>query len=75
MNWILSWPEKDGYYWFYGWTHKCLINKSPKLHFVQVRYDANKNLIYITEGRFIYKEEGAYGKWLIVNLPKLPNKI
>lgn len=71
MDWSKEWPILPGFYWFYGWPFG--IDKyDPELHFVKVIYDSLKKPIYITNGHFLYKSEGACGIWKIAELPELP---
>ena len=71
MSWSKKWPNKRGYYWFFGW---CFSSRTrlPELHFVKVRLDGTKRPLYITNGHFLYKAEGAEGVWLPVELPEPP---
>lgn len=70
MYWTIAWPEEPGYYWFYGW---CFRDRSrePELHFVRVRKIVN-GVVRITDGHFLYKQEGAYGMWTKIKFPDLP---
>ena len=73
-------PTKLGYYWFYGWHSKfskTSINgkeSKPKLHVVQVRQGANSR-IYICDGHFMYKSEGAEGIWQEIEVPEFTEEM
>lgn len=71
--WSREWPVEPGAYWFYGWEFRSQIreNKLPELHFVHVRRGSNC-VMYVTNGHFLYQEEGAEGVWMPVELPGLP---
>ncbi len=72
MEWTKEWPAKEGFYWFYGIPFKRWVDKyEPELHFVQVKKISN-GICMITNGHFLYKQEGAEGVWQEVELPKLP---
>lgn len=74
MNeWMKEWPEEAGYYWFYGWCSRLTIKGLPKIHFVRVR-EAINGVSLATEGRFLYKSDGARGVWQKVSLPELPSR-
>ena len=70
--WTDNWPDKKGYYWFYGWPYGDKT-RPPELKYVKVWKTAN-SLAYVADGQFIYKKE-AVGKWTTVVLPKLPEGI
>lgn len=74
MVWSKKWPVKKGWYWFYGWTAKPgrLIKQLPRMTLVQVRHARKKTPIYITEGRFLFRAEGAAGLWASAELPEPP---
>jgi len=80
-EWTTEWPTEPGLYWFYGWCFGEIIkfstkNKPPELHYVSVRLTGmppKQSPMYVTNGHFLYKQEGAEGKWLKVELPELPN--
>ena len=67
--WQEVWPSQDGYWWFYG---KRFQNSKVEWHFVKVIKTAKPNVFaYITDGHFLYKEEGAVGRWMKVQFPEL----
>lgn len=69
-NWQNEWPSETGFWWFYGKTFK---STKIELHFVKVINTAVPGtLVYITNGHFLYQEEGATGCWTKVQLPELP---
>jgi hypothetical protein len=71
MKWTTEWPKTEGLHWFYGWAFGNKENK-PKFDLVNVISNGRGNFIYIRDGHFFYKEEGAIGKFLPVELPELP---
>ena len=73
--WTETWPTEPGLYWFYGWTSEFVKNygREPKLSFVRVMRGAGTNIIRITEGAFLYKEEGAIGFFKPLDPPELPD--
>lgn len=76
--WQDEWPTESGMWWLYGWCwHKPGIREKPEppeLHLVRV-HKTQTGVIYITGGHFLYKEEGAEGKWLRAKLPALPKGV
>ncbi len=71
--WSKDWPTEPGYYWFYGWCWRgWRDDHTPELHYVEVALDSTGKPMYITNGHFLYKAEGADGFWLPVKLPELP---
>lgn len=69
-NWVEEWPQKEGFYWYWGWCFKP--GKEPaEFHFVRVAKGMN-SFAYITNGHFMYKSEGGVGWWSKANLPKPP---
>ncbi len=70
-KWVDEWPTQKGYYWFYGNRSEFDKGKA-KLCFVEVRGAVN-NVYYVTEGQFLFRSEGAEGKWLKAKLPVSPN--
>jgi hypothetical protein len=68
-KWSEKWPTKEDTYWFYG---KQFRDSQTKLHLVEVWIDGVGNPTYVTEGSFMYKQEGAVGLWMKANLPWLP---
>lgn len=71
MEWTIEWPSEPGYYWFYGWAFTDR-SRDPELHFVKVRGIAQGKLMYVTNGHFLFKQEGGEGYWMPVTLPELP---
>ena len=69
--WQDEWPTESGMWWFYGYTFKREGKENPNLHLVEV-FRTSNSLAYTTHGGFLYKEEGAIGKWQKVTLPELP---
>ncbi len=60
-TWSMEWPTRTGKYWFYGWCWKSAAG-NPEMHLVDV-YANNTGVSYVTGGHFLYKSEGAYGRW------------
>ena len=73
VQWHDEWPTKSGYYWLYGWCWKMEWDRPARLFFVQVKEITN-GVVYITNGHFIYKTEGAKGVWLPIEPPELPKE-
>lgn len=73
-QWSKEWPTKSGWYWFCGWRARWLFdNKSiPVLSTVKVRISGNNHLIYICDGNFMFKEDGAIGFFLPLETPEVP---
>ena len=71
-KWTKTWPKKPGKYWFYGWQWKPEPKEEPDIHIVKVLISGNNLPIYIMEGNFMYKEEGAEGYWAEFTPPELP---
>ena len=69
-EWTKDWPQKPGVYWFYGWPFKDR-ERPTKIHFVEVRKISN-GMIYVTNGHFLYKTEGADGYWCEAYPPEPP---
>lgn len=73
-EWNGDWPKEPGEYWFYGYKFgKKEEDDTPRLHFVTVRRGRNC-LVFVTDGHFLYREEGACGVWMNVILPELPTE-
>ena len=68
--WTKQWPTEPGFYWFYGWPFRDREHK-PELHFVDV-WKVINGITFVTQGFFLYKEEGADGYWMPAELPELP---
>lgn len=71
QEWTPDWPAERGYYWFYGWCFRRR-DRPPELHFVKVRHDGTGKPIYITDGHFLFKAEGAEGLFCPADIPELP---
>ena len=72
VTWSTTWPTEIGYYWFFG---VCWRGDAPELCFVKVRRTSNDALVYITNGHFLWRSEGANGFWQPAVLPELPTGI
>lgn len=71
-EWQDEWPTEIGYWWFYGRKYHA---KDDSLHFVQVKGPTGDGkYMYVVDGAFIYKAEGACGQWTKVQLPQLPKR-
>ena len=70
-EWTKTWPAEPGWYWFWGWCWKSRKGKY-ELHSVRV-HQASNDVAYVTNGHFLYQEEGAGGYWIATDLPKPPN--
>lgn len=72
MNpWTKEWPTEPGWYWFYGQTSRQLYDRPPRMMLVKVSEIVN-GVCYVTEGRFLYKAEGARGLWVRAYRPQPP---
>lgn len=74
--WNNEFPERVGYYWFYGWRFgykKGFQDEYPKpeLHVVKVRRASN-GFVYICSGNFMYESDGV-GFWKELPSPCLPD--
>jgi len=69
--WTKDWPEKTGTYFFYGW---CFANhtRPPDYHFVHAKRVGDR-MMYVADGHFLYKSEGALGYWCEADLPPPPS--
>ena len=75
MEWTQNWPNKVGFYWFYGYRYgkgsgnfKC----KKELHLVEVSKCSN-GLMYIASGQFLFKsepEDAVFQKTILPELPK-----
>lgn len=72
-NWSKRWPTKPGYYWFYGWTSEHVLDLPAQIYFAEAKKVSN-GTIYVANGRFIWKDEGAKGMWMHATLPDLPKE-
>lgn len=68
--WQDEWPTEPGYYWFFGWESS--EDEKPKMHLAEV-FRTSLSAVHIVDGHFLYKEEGAKGKWMKATLPEPPN--
>lgn len=77
-EWTKEWPKKAGDYWFYGWEFGRMKNIytgepiPPELCHVKVKKCVN-GLIFVTNGHFFYKAEGAIGIFSKVDMPIIPD--
>jgi hypothetical protein len=73
--WTREWPTEGGWYWFHGWTATFARqhNRPARTYFVEAREIEGK-ICYITEGRFLYQTEGAYGLWQPAIIPDSPEE-
>lgn len=71
--WQDEWPTEPGYWWFYGWCWRKVKDRpeEPEMHLVEVRKAMN-GFMRVTNGHFLYKDEGAEGKWMKAELPTPP---
>jgi hypothetical protein len=69
-EWTEVWPQTPGVYWFYG--HRFFGQEKQDLYTVKVFKGANCT-VYVCEGSFLFKGEGAEGKFMPVVLPALPD--
>ena len=67
-TWQTQWPEEPGFWWFYG---RCFRNEKPKLYMVDI-WKGKDYTAYVTEGHFLYREEGAKGFFQKAEVPELP---
>lgn len=71
-KWVREFPTEKGYYWFFGWCHKCREN-IPEMFLVRVIFlGGDKTPMYMTNGHFFYEREGAKGMWMKAKLPEPP---
>jgi len=78
-TWTKHWPTEPGYYWFYGWCfsydYDVRTRQKPypiKHYFVEARKVSN-GVLYVTDGHFLSKAEGALGIWCVAELPAPPS--
>jgi len=79
-QWQREWPtDESGMWWFYGWTYKKLRSgdklEEPRLYLVRMRKLKDSRMMYVTDGHFLYKAEGAEGMWLKAELPATPEEV
>ncbi len=76
-EWKDEWPTEKGLWWFYGWCfgkEGFRDDQEPELCLVEVSGSLdNSSFTYVTNGHFLYKAEGATGKWQEFISPNLPN--
>ena len=71
VKWTTEWPKVAGRFWFYGVRYKNSSN-GPSLYTVNVMISSNDHPVYVCEGQFLYKEEGAEGYFAPLEEPELP---
>lgn len=71
-EWTDVWPSEQGWYWFFG--VRSAMRQKPELVPVVVRHGADARPFYIAAGAFLYREEGATGRWLRLPLPSAPKE-
>ena len=68
-KWQSEWPTEAGFWWLYGKLYK---NDKDAWHFVRiVEPSKSSGFMYITDGQFLYKENGNGGRWTKVQFPAL----
>ena len=72
MTWTTIWPEKEGWYWFYGDRDAHGSNKKD-FYAVKV-HQASTGLIYIANGTFVYPSQ-AHGFWMPMVVPDTPKVV
>jgi len=73
-KWSSTWPRKPGVYLFYGYAISQGAEPIPRLHLVTVEYVSEIfGVQYRTSRYTIKKETGAYGMWMPVVVPSLPD--
>lgn len=71
--WSNAWPKKIGVYLFFGYAISKSVEPIPRLHLVTVEYVSKIfGVQYRTSRYTIKKESGAYGMWMPVVTPMLP---
>ncbi len=71
-DWTEVWPVEPGHYWFFGWCSGMLrCDHGPEIVLVKVSKAVNA-FVYVGNGHFIYKGEGAVGLWKEAVLPEPP---
>lgn len=65
-EWTTSWPQEEGWYWFYGDAHHI---GRKELYAVQT-WKIKNGFTYVANGNFIYAQE-AVGVWLPMIVPEL----
>jgi hypothetical protein len=68
-TWTIEWPKEKGAYWFFGQRFR---DDDVKMHLVEVWQDGAGSFVYVTNGNFLYKTEGAKGQWMKAVLPEPP---
>lgn len=73
-DWTSRWPKKPGIYLFFGYQISKGVEAFPRLHLVTVEYVSDIFGVVYRTGRYtIKKSSGAYGMWMPVMVPSLPN--
>ena len=70
--WTEEWPTARGWYWFYGQTSRMMWDMMPEYMSVRVHLDARYKPVYVANGRFLHKAEGARGLWTSMVTPEPP---
>lgn len=70
VNWTKEWPRTAGRYWFYGIRYKNSDRR--EIFTVNVMICSNGVPVYVCEGQFLYKQEGAEGYFAPMEEPELP---
>ena len=74
-KWTEEWPTEPGKYWFWGQKFRNWSGEyKPGMYLVKVRQCVN-SLVYVTDGHFIYEEEGARGQWQPAVVPEPPPSV
>lgn len=75
LRWFVRWPEpkESRYFWFYGQTSRLMYDHRPELMLVKVVKIKN-GYAYVTDGRFLYRSEGARGIWAVAEIPEEPKE-
>lgn len=70
-KWTKEWPNKPGWYWFYG--HKYGEDNDPEYGMVRV-FQGSNSLIHTIDSQFMFKSEGHDGVFMIVEPPSPPKE-
>ena len=71
--WSNEWPRKIGVYLFFGYAISKGVEPIPRLHLVTLEYVSKVFGLQLRTSRYtIKKESGAYGMWMEVMAPMLP---
>ena len=68
-QWTKDWPQKEGFYWFYGWLWGHHKSCPAETDLVEV-FQGRDSLVFVSSGNFIYKSE-AIGIWQPAVVPGL----